>query len=92
MSTIEIKAYEILKSKWGEKEAETLIEYFRSVSKEEVKNLTTKEETQKSESGLKEDIRRLDVKISETKNDIIKWLFGFWITIVVLLVANFFLK
>ncbi len=28
MSTLELKAYEIFKSKLGEKEAETLIEYF----------------------------------------------------------------
>jgi hypothetical protein len=103
MSTIEIKAYELFKSKFGEKEADTFIEYIHSVSNETSKTHTTKEENIKSETSVKEEIRRLDVKISEeigrldvkiseTKNDLIKWLFGFWITLVGLILVNWFLK
>lgn len=37
MSTLELKAYEIFKSKLGEKEAETLIEFFDSKVEEKFK-------------------------------------------------------
>ena len=30
-------------------------------------------------------------EISEAKNDLIKWMFGFWVTIIILLVVNFFI-
>ena len=38
MSTLELKAYEIFKSKLGEKEAETLIEYFDSKVDDKLKS------------------------------------------------------
>lgn len=91
MGIVEIKAYAIFKSRFGEKEADTLMEYFRNLCKGRVQFGTANTESHKLEYGLKDDIKRLEIKISETKNDLVKWLFGFWITIILLLAANFFL-
>ena len=41
MSTLELKAYEIFKSKLGEKEAETLIEYFDTNVDDKLKSKST---------------------------------------------------
>ena len=41
MSTLELKAYEIFKSKLGEKEAETLIEYFDTKVDDKLKSKST---------------------------------------------------
>ncbi len=65
MSTLELKAYEIFKNKLGEKEAETLIEYFDSKSE---KKITEKKDL----FATKEDLANL-------KAEIIKWMFIFWI-------------
>lgn len=65
MSLLEVKAYEIFKNKLGEKEAETLIEYFDSK--------TDKKITEKKDLfATKEDLANL-------KAEIIKWMFIFWI-------------
>lgn len=31
-------------------------------------------------------------KMNKDKIDLIKWMFGFWITIIIMLLVNFFLK
>lgn len=64
MSALELKVYEIFKNKLGEKEAETIIEYFEAKAEEKYlqkkDQLTTKED------------------LANTKVDIIKWMVGFW--------------
>lgn len=64
MSTLDLRAYEILKAKLGEKEAETVIEYFES--KAEAKYLEKKDTI-----TTKEDL-------ANAKVDLIKWMVGFW--------------
>lgn len=39
--------------------------------------------------ATKEDLIR---EISNSKIDLIKWMFGFWVTLVLLILANWFLK
>jgi hypothetical protein len=65
MSTLELKVYEIFKSKLGEKEAETLIEYFDSKSEKKIAE-------KKDLFATKEDLANL-------KAELIKWMFIFWI-------------
>lgn len=65
MSALELKAYEVLKSKLGETEATTLIEYFENKAEQKY---SEKKET----LATKEDL-------SSTRADIIKWMFIFWI-------------
>ncbi len=65
MSALELKVYEIFKSKFSEQEATVVLEYFEA--KAEQKYLE------------KKDILATKQDLSETKSDIIKWMFIFWI-------------
>jgi len=85
MSTLEFKLYDLLKAKLGEQEAQSVVEFVRLEVKEAVEDKT-------QILATKEDMYKLDVKISETKNDIVKWLFGFWVTIILVILANWFFK
>lgn len=76
MFVSEIKLYEIFKVKFGEKEAETIVEGIKQEVKVEFTSqkeiLASKEDI----SVLKSDIARLELKIAETKVDLIKWMVG----------------
>ena len=65
MSSLELKVYEIFKTKLGEKEAETIIEYFEA-----------KAEAKYNE---KRDVLATKEDIANSKVDLIKWMVGFWI-------------
>lgn len=81
-----IEMYNILKIKLGEKEAKALTEY--------VENHVEKSlEKEIDRLATKEDLLKLDVKISDTKAEIIKWMFIFWIgQVAVTLAVVFFRK
>jgi hypothetical protein len=72
----EIELYKILKTKFTESEAESIVASIEQKvyhSFEERKNdFATKEDIAKLEG-------RLETKIAESKADIIKWMFIFWI-------------
>ena len=73
MSTItSIEMYNILKVKIGESEAKALTEY---VETKVEKSLEKEEDI----LATKEDIYKIEVKLAETKSEIIKWMFIFWI-------------
>ncbi len=65
MSSLDLKVYEIFKSKLGEKEAEIVIEYFEAKAE-------AKYQKKKETLSTKEDL-------SQAKVDLIKWMVGFWI-------------
>ena len=72
MSTLEIKVYEIFKSKFSEQEATTVIEYFEAKTEQKF--------TDKKDNFLtKQDKIDLIEKIETSKTDIVKWMFAFWI-------------
>ena len=91
MSTLELKVYEIFKSKFSEQAAATVIEYFEVKAKEVIEekgqsyqSLQNKDmEILRNEMhnlfATKKDIASLEVKIVETKSEMIKWMFIFWI-------------
>jgi len=77
MSAISLtKLYELLSAKVGKETAENLTSYIEEKIKDEVEHnsqmLATRED-------LTKEISRLDIKISESKSDLIKWMFIFWI-------------
>ncbi|MBI3754107.1 MAG: DUF1640 domain-containing protein [Deltaproteobacteria bacterium] len=72
MHVAEIELYEILKTKIGEKEARTLVEYIEA-------KVEKKFEEKKDTLATKQDIANLEIRIEKTKSDIIKWMFLFWI-------------
>ena len=67
-----IEMYNILKVKIGESEAKALTEYVEN-------KIENSFEKQKDVLATKEDLYKLEVKISESKSEIIKWMFIFWI-------------
>lgn len=76
MSALDLKVYEIFKSKLGEREAEIVIEYFESKTE-------SKYQEKKDILATKQDISELRLEmrqeIANTKVDLIKWMVGFWI-------------
>lgn len=71
MSTVEIKAYEIFKEKFGAHEAEAVIEYVNSkkdslLTEDKAKTIFLTEERAKTIFATKEDL-------VSAKNDIIRW-------------------
>lgn len=72
MSSLELKAYEIFKSKLGEQEAEVIMDFLDRKADEKIQ--------QKKEVFLtKDDKVDLVSKIESAKVDTIKWMFIFWI-------------
>ncbi|MBC7588058.1 MAG: hypothetical protein H7178_06820 [Chitinophagaceae bacterium] len=85
MNALELRTYEIFKTKLGEKEAETIIEFIEAKSKQQI-------EEKKDVFMVKQDKIDLIEKMNQDKLDMIKWMFGFWVSLVLLLLANWFLK
>ncbi len=85
MKAIELKVYEILKNRFGEKEAETFIEYVDAKTAEKIDDGKDIFLTKNAKIDLIE-------KMNKDKIDLIKWMFGFWITIIIMLLINFFFK
>jgi hypothetical protein len=72
----EIELYEILRSKLGDKEAKTLVEY---VDTKIEKKLEQKKDELATKLDLANTKAELELKIEQIKSDIIKWMFLFWI-------------
>ena len=73
MSSLELKVYDIFKTKLGEAEAQTVIEYFEAKADE-------KYEQKKDILATKEDINTLKVEIRDLENRLVKQMY--WINIV----------
>lgn len=89
ITTTDIQLYEILKQKLGNKEAEALLGFvdarMKDVNEQNLKNLATKED-------LKEVEMTLSLKISETKTDIIRWVFAFFIPLMLAIIGLYVKK
>ncbi|MDQ2862158.1 MAG: hypothetical protein M3R50_00660 [Bacteroidota bacterium] len=92
MNITDIQLFQILKEKVGEKEPEALVSFVDFKVKENnetnLKILVTKEDI----TNVKEDIARLDVKISDVKSDIIRWVFAFFVALMLAIVGLYFKK
>ena len=77
--TTDIQLFRILKERLGEKEAESLVDFVEAKLKENndanLKILATKEDI----ASTKEDILATRTLIADTKSELIKWMFIFWI-------------
>ncbi|MDQ6845561.1 MAG: hypothetical protein M3Z92_14635 [Bacteroidota bacterium] len=87
MSTLELALYDNLRKKLDDETARQLISFVKEEIREEVNqnNLVTKNDLSQAKIDLVE-------KMNKDKIDLIKWMFGFWFTLVLLLLANWFLK
>jgi hypothetical protein len=95
-----IQLYEILKQKFGNHEAEALVSFVDAKLKEahedNLKNLATKEDLKDLRLELKQDIAELklelSVKISENKTDIVRWVFAFFIPLMLAIIGLYVRK
>ena len=85
ISTTDIQLFQILRQKLGEKEAEALVSFVDSKLKD-----TT--ETNLKILATKEDISKLETKIAERKTDTIKWVFSFFIAVILAVIGLYFKK
>jgi hypothetical protein len=90
MIVSEIKLFEMLKAKIGQAEAEAFVDILE-------KKVEHKFEESKQVLATKEDLARvegrLETKIADTKAELIKWMFVFWmgqVAVVAGLLAYFF--
>lgn len=80
MQAIELKVYELFKSRFSEAEATMIVEYIEAKAEK-------KYEEKKDILATKSDINDVRLEIRETKVDIIKWLIGTGIAIVSIIIA-----
>ncbi len=89
MKVAELKAYEVFKNKFGERDAETVFEFFEASKSESVspKQVDDRLIDFKNIFATKEDL-------AIVKSDMIKWMFIFWASQLVAMFAflKFFIK
>ena len=84
MSAIEIKLYDFFRRdlKLDDESAKIFTEVLHgSIESQTIKS------TNEYKSLLKEDILKLEIKISESKSDMIKWFFAFFVTIMLMILG-----
>jgi len=72
MTVTTIDLYNILRSKIGESEAKTLVEFVEQKVQNQLKE-------DMNSFATKEDVHLLELKIEKVRSDLIKWMFIFWI-------------
>ena len=85
MNSLELRVYEIFKSKFSEQDAAAVIEYFEAKTE-------NKYEQKKEIFLTKEDKTDLIERIESTKTDIIKWMFAFWVGTIGIAILFYLLK
>lgn len=75
MQAIELKVYDIFRTKIGEKEAETVMEYFESKAESKINDYIKENELAKKQLASKDDIRSLEIKLEQSKTDILRQMY-----------------
>ncbi|MCW3088649.1 MAG: hypothetical protein JWQ78_2035 [Sediminibacterium sp.] len=89
LAATDIQLYEILRQKLGNQEAEAIVGFVDAKLKESndqhLKNLATKEDVKDVEM-------KLSLKIAETKTDIIRWVFAFFVPLLLAIIGLYVRK
>lgn len=80
MIVSEIKLFELLRARIGEKEAEAFVEILETRVDKKFEDTKIGLATKGDIISVKEEIAKLEVKISEKHNDLLKWMIIMWIT------------
>jgi len=99
MTMASIKLFQLLKPRIGEREADALITYMNTTVNDSNMELrefiqatfVTKEEFKGEMASVRLEIAKVDTKISEVKSDVLRWVFAFFIT-VMLAILGLYLK
>ena len=86
MSTTEIKLYDFFRKDL--KLDDTRAKVFTDVLYESIENQANKTATE-YKSLFKEDILKIEIKIEQSKSDMIKWFFAFFITLMLMILGLF---
>ena len=80
----DIQLFNLLKVKFGEKEAEQFVSLIKDKIEETFENkkdsLATKSDLAAVELKLSQQIARLEITIAKTESKLILWAFVFWVT------------
>jgi hypothetical protein len=90
ITTTDIQLFQILKLKLGEKEAEALVTFVDNKIKESNENSLKVLATKEDINLLKIDIAKLELKISESKVETLRWVFGFFVALMLAIVGLYF--
>jgi tRNA(Ile)-lysidine synthase TilS/MesJ len=100
ITTVDIQLYEMLKQKLGSQQAEVLVVYvnakLKDANEQNLKTLATKEDLKDLKIELKQDIAdlklELSVKMVETKTEMIRWVFAFFIPLMLAIIGLYVKK
>lgn len=96
ITTADIQLYEILKRKPGTQEAEALVGYVDAKLKEahehNLKTLVTKDDLKGLKLELKQEIAQVRLEIAKSKTDIIRWVFAFFIPLMLAIIGLYVRK
>ena len=84
MSATEIKLYDFFRNDL--KLDDNRAKVFTEVLNESIENQSNRTATE-YKSIFKEDILKLEIKLAETKSDLIKWFFAFFVTIMLMILG-----
>ncbi|HET6402240.1 MAG TPA: hypothetical protein VFH95_12695 [Candidatus Kapabacteria bacterium] len=92
-TTATIRLYEMLKPKLGEQESRVFIQHFEESFEEQFESkthdLATKGDLKVAVAELRGEI---DVKIAQSKVDLIKWMVGLWIAQIAAIIGLYFAR
>lgn len=104
MKPTSIDLFQTLKTKKGEREANALINYMEKKLQDSNRELfqlcldtfATKLELKEEIAKVREDLAkvegRLEVKIAEVKSDVIRWMFGFFVAMLIAILGLYLRK
>jgi hypothetical protein len=88
-----LQVYQILNSRIGERETEAFITYIDTTLKDFREELV---ESIQRQFATKEDLAnvkgQLEVKISDVRTDVIRWMFAFFVTMLLAILGLYFKK
>ena len=104
MKPTSIDLFQTLKTKMGEREANALINYMEKKLQDSnhelfqlcLNTFATKLELKEEIAKVREDLAkvegRLEVKIAEVKSDVIRWMFGFFVAMLIAILGLYLRK
>lgn len=79
MTVTTIDLYNVLKVKLGDTEAKVFVEFVEEKVNDQLNQRMNSFATKNDINDVKEDIRKVDVRIEKIRADLIKWMFIFWV-------------
>jgi hypothetical protein len=96
IATTDIQLFQILRQKIGEQEAEALVTFvdakLKEANEQNLKVLATKEDIATTKEDIASLRAELKIDIANSKTDMLKWFFAFFITLALMIIGLYFKK